>query len=200
MTLLWCISWLLAEPYWEAVPADKWSEQQLSQLLSNSPWAQPAPDTSRGPVPGPPVVIYLASAAPMRQAEEEILRRRFKQKADLYAAAREAREEYLAYLDEHAGKVIVVAVPLSPDALADSAETKRMDKESLLRIGKRKWKATGHFPPTPSDPTLRLIFPREALEGAKEIDVEVYLPSLAGPYRNAQFLVKDLVLRGQPEL
>ena len=199
MTLLVCLSWLLAVPYWEAAPGE-WTEQQLIDLLTNSPWAQSAPDTGRTVSPGPPVVIYLASAAPMRQAEDELLRRRFKQQTDIYAAVRDAREEYLAYLAENAGKVIVVAVPLHPEALADAGETKRMIAESLLKIGKRKWKSTGHFPPTPSDPVLRLIFPRDIPADAKEINVEVYLPSLPGPYRNAQFRVKDLTLRGIPEL
>lgn len=198
---LFLLSWFLAVPYWETVPAGSWTEQQLIDLLTESPWAQSAPDTRRGnTLPGPPVVIYLSSAAPMRQAEEEIIRRRFKQKPDVYAAIHEAREEYLAYINENAGKVIVVAITLDANALADASETKRMEAESILRIGKRKWKATGHFPPTPADPVLRLIFPREVPEGAKEISVEVYLPSLPSPYRNAQFRLKDLMLRGQPEL
>ena len=198
---LFLLSWFLAVPYWETVPAGSWTEQQLIDLLTESPWAQSAPDTRRGnTLPGPPVVIYLSSAAPMRQAEEEIIRRRFKQKPDVYAAIHEAREEYLAYINENAGKVIVVAIPLDANALADASETKRMEAESILRIGKRKWKATGHFPPTPADPVLRLIFPRKVPEGAKEISVEVYLPSLPSPYRNAQFRLKDLMLRGQPEL
>ena len=198
---LFLLSWFLAVPYWETVPAGSWTEQQLIDLLTESPWAQSAPDTRLGnTLPGPPVVIYLSSALPMRQAEEEIIRRRFKQKPDVYAAIHEAREEYLAFLNENAGKVIVVAVPLDANALADASETKRMEAESILRIGKRKWKATGHFPPTPADPVLRLIFPREVPDGAKEITVEVYLPSLPSPYRNAQFRLKDLMLRGQPEL
>ncbi len=196
--LIW-LSWVFAVPFWEAPPST-WTEQQLIDLLSNSPWAQPSLDSRRGTLAGPQVVLYLASAAPMRQAENELLRRRFKQQPDLYAAIKDAREEYLAYLSENAGKFIVVAAPLDPQALADAGETKRMIDESVLRIGKKKWKSTGHFPPTPSDPVLRLIFPREIPAGAKEITVEVYLPSIAGPYRSAQFPVKDLILRGVPEL
>jgi hypothetical protein len=75
-----------------------------------------------------------------------------------------------------------------------------MEEESLLKMGKRKIKATGHFPPTPTDPVLRLIFPKEVPEGTKEITVEVYLPTVPGPYRTAQFRVKDLVYRGMPDL
>ena len=122
------MSWLLAVPYWENVPAGSWTEQQLIDLLTESPWAQSAPDTRPGnTLPGPPLVIYLSSALPMRQAEEEIIRRRFKQKPDIYAAIHEAREEYLAYLNENAGKVIVIAIPLDANALADASETKRME-------------------------------------------------------------------------
>lgn len=199
--MILAFSWLLAVPYWEQNPPEKWSEEQLIELLANSPWAQTSGDGPRaGRSPGPPVVIYLASATVMREAEEQIIRRRFKQKPDLMAAIADAREEYKAYLAEHSGKVIVVAVPLNADALADAEETKRMESESLLRIGKRKLKPTGHFPPTPADPVLRLIFPREIPEGTKELTVEVYLPSVPGPYRSVQFRVKDLVYRGEADL
>jgi len=198
--LLTTIFWLLAAPFWESPPTS-WSEEQLIRLLNDSPWAQTATDNGRATQrPGPPVVMYLASAAPMRLAEEELIRRRFKQRPDLLEAIADAREEYKAYLAENAGKVIVVAIPLDANALADTAESKRMEAESLLRVGKRKWKATGHFPPTPTDPVLRLIFPREIPENGKEISVEVYLPSIPGPYRNAQFPVKDLMYRGLSEL
>ena len=201
MSLLLWISWLLVVPFWESAPAAAWTEQQLINLLNDSPWAQTVADDRPGTrQPGPPVLIYLSSATPIRQAEEELIRRRYKQDRDLIAAINDAREEYKAYLTEHTGKVIVVAVPLRADALADVGETKRMEAESLLRVGKRKIKATGHFPPTPADPTLRLIFPREVPENTKEITVEVYLPSVPGPYRSAQFRVKDLIYRGVPDL
>ena len=195
------ISWLLAVPFWESAPPVEWSEEQLIGLLNDSPWAQTVGDVGRATrLPGPPVLMYLASATPMRQAEEELIRRRYKQQPDLHAAIVDAREEYKAYLAEQAGKVIVVAIPLAAHALSDVGETKRMESESLLRVGKRKVKATGHFPPTPADPILRLIFPRDLAEGTKEFTVEVYLPSISGPYRSATFRVKDLVYRGQPDL
>lgn len=195
------ISWLLAVPFWESAPPVEWSEEQLIGLLNDSPWAQTVGDVGRATrLPGPPVLMYLASATPMRQAEEELIRRRYKQQPDLHAAVVDAREEYKAYLAEQGGKVIVVAIPLAAHALSDVGETKRMESESLLRVGKRKVKATGHFPPTPADPILRLIFPRDLAEGTKEFTVEVYLPSISGPYRSATFRVKDLVYRGQPDL
>ena len=201
MALLMYISWLLAVPFWESAPPVKWSEEQLIGLLNDSPWAQTVGDVGRATrLPGPPVLMYLASATPMRQAEEELIRRRYKQQPDLHAAVVDAREEYKAYLAEQGGKVIVVAIPLAAHALSDVGETKRMESESLLRVGKRKVKATGHFPPTPADPILRLIFPRDLAEGTKEFTVEVYLPSISGPYRSATFRVKDLVYRGQPDL
>ena len=198
---MWWLGWLLAAPFWEAKPPVEWTEEQLVRLLSDSPWAQTVRDDARGTkLPGRAVVIYLASASLMRQAEEELLRRRFKQDADLFAAIHEAREEYQAYLKEHAGKVIVVAVPLDPQALNDASEMKRMLNDSLVRVGRKKVKAEGHFPPTPSDPVLRLIFPRELAAGAKELTVEMYLPSVPGPYRTAQFEFKDLTYRGEPDL
>ena len=202
MALLLYVSWLLVVPFWESAPPVEWSEEQLILLLNNSPWAQTVGDgVGRATrLPGPPVLMYLASATPLRQAEQELIRRRYKQQPDLHAAIVDAREEYQAYLAEQVGKVIVVAIPLAANALADVGETKRMESESLLRVGKRKVKTTGHFPPTPADPILRLIFPKDLPEGAKEFTVEVYLPSIPAPYRSATFRVKDLVYRGQPDL
>lgn len=202
MALLLYVSWLLVVPFWESAPPVEWSEEQLILLLNNSPWAQTVGDgVGRATrLPGPPVLMYLASATPLRQAEEELIRRRYKQQPDLHAAIVDAREEYQAYLAEQVGKVIVVAIPLAANALADAGETKRMESESLLRVGKRKVKTTGHFPPTPADPILRLIFPKDLPEGTKEFTVEVYLPSIPAPYRSATFRVKDLVYRGQPDL
>lgn len=195
------ISWLLAVPFWESIPAVEWSEEQLIALLNDSPWAQTSGDVGRATrLPGPSVLMYLASATPLRQAEEELIRRRFKQQPGLHAAIVDAREEYKAYLAEQTGKVIVVAIPLDAHALADAGETKRMEDESVLRVGKRRVKTSGHFPPTPADPILRLIFPKDLPAGTKEFTVEVYLPSIPGPYRNATFRVKDLVYRGQPDL
>lgn len=202
MALLLYVSWLLVVPFWESAPPVEWSEEQLILLLNNSPWAQTVGDgVGRATrLPGPPVLMYLASATPLRQAEEELIRRRYKQQPDLHAAIVDAREEYQAYLAEQVGKVIVVAIPLAANALADVGETKRMESESLLRVGKRKVKTTGHFPPTPADPILRLIFPKDLPEGTKEFTVEVYLPSIPAPYRSATFRVKDLMYRGQPDL
>ena len=200
MSLLIYVSWLLAVPFWESAPPVEWSEEQLIGLLNDSPWAQTVGDGGRATrLPGPPVLMYLASAKLMRQAEEELIRRRYKQQPDLHAAIVDAREEYKAYLAEQGGKVIVVAIPLDANALSDAGETKRMESESLIRAGKRKVKSTGHFPPTPADPILRLIFPKDLPEGTKEFTVEVYLPSIPGPYRSATFRVKDLVYSGQPD-
>ncbi len=200
---MYAFAWLAllaVEPFWEAKPAAQWSEDQLQRLLSQSPWAQVAGGVERSRLPGPPVVIYLASATPMQEAEAEVLRRRFKQHADAYAAILDAREEYQAYLREQAGKVIVVGVPLDPAALADGGEAKRMKDDSQIKVGKKKVKSTGHFPPTPNDPVLRLIFPRPDTTNVKEIEVELYLPSIPQPYRQAVFPVKDLMYRGRPEL
>ena len=109
------VSWLLAVPFWESAPPVEWSEEQLIALLNDSPWAQTSGDVGRATrLPGPPVLMYLASATPMRQAEEELIRRRYKQQPDLHAAIVDAREEYQAYLAEQGGKVIatISIVPL----------------------------------------------------------------------------------------
>ena len=62
------------------------------------------------------------------------------------------------------------------NALADGEEAHRMEEESIMRIGRQKYKMEGHFPPVPSDPFLRLVFPRAATEHDKAIAFELYLP------------------------
>ena len=74
-----------------------------------------------------------------------------------------------------------------------------MEKECFVRIGKRKLKAVGHFPPTPSDPYLRLLFPRASLAGLKALSFGLYLPGLNRPFHDVELPVKDLTYRGQLE-
>jgi hypothetical protein len=55
----------------------------------------------------------------------------------------------------------------------------------------------GHFPPTPSDPVLRLVFPREVQASDKRIVFRLYLPGLDFPDREVEFAVKDLIYHGK---
>jgi hypothetical protein len=58
---------------------------------------------------------------------------------------------------------------------------------------------TGHFPPTASDPVLRLVFPR-VLPPSGRIQFELYLPLASEPYRGVEFRLNELSYRGAPEL
>jgi len=69
-----------------------------------------------------------------------------------------------------------------------------------MRIGKKKFKMTGHFPPSPRDPYLRLAFPREAQATDKSVVFDLYLPGVPIPYREVEFKVKDLLVNGKLEM
>ena len=66
-----------------------------------------------------------------------------------------------------------------------------------MRVGSKSYKVEGLFPPEPSDPVLRLIFPRAVKATDKSVEFRLYLPGLPFPEREAQFWVKDLSYRGK---
>ncbi len=140
--------------------------------------------------PPPAVQVYLATAAPMRQAEAELARRRGKPLNDEYV-------EYLAH--DGANKLIVAIAYKNLTALADGDEARHMEEESVMRVGHQKFKMEGHFPPEPSDPYLRLVYPRVATERDKNVTFELYLPGY-GPYHEAEFRVRDMIYKGKLEM
>lgn len=172
-----------AAPFWESkAPAD-WSEAQIEQLMHDSPWAQMAD-------PAPAVQVYLATAQPLRMAEDELARRRNKPLND----------EYLEYLrQEGANKVVVAISYKNLTALQDGEEAQHMEEESIMKVGRKKYKMVGHFPPVPSDPFLRLVYPRAVTENDKTITFELYLPGY-GPYHEAEFRLRDMLYKGKLEL
>jgi hypothetical protein len=178
---------LLAAPYWETKPPPEWSEEQLLRLLTASPWAQGIEKLGK--------TAFLATALPVREAERELARRR---KAK---GAEPPDPEFSDFLAEDHGRHIVLAISY-PDIrpLSDAAEARRMVEESILKIGRKKYKMTGHFPPTPSDPYLRMAFPRELAPGDKSLVFELYLPGVGGTYGQVEFRLKELLYQGKPEL
>jgi len=174
---------LLAAPFWETKAPGDWTEAQIGMLLHDSPWAQMAE-------PAPAVQVYLATAHPVREAEAELARRRGKP----------LNEEYVDYLaQEGANKLVVAIAYKNLAALADGEEEHRMEEESIMRVGHQKYKMEGHFPPVPSDPFLRLVYPRAATERDKTITFELYLPGY-GPYHDAEFRVRDMMYKGKLEM
>lgn len=179
---------LFAAPFWESKAPPQWSEEELKEFLSDSPWAQLISD------PAPGVLVFLASARPMEEAELEFARRNGRKAAW-------TNEDYSDYLRENQGKCLVLAIPYSNlNALADAEESRRMEEECILKVGHKKFKITGHFPPVPSDPYLRLIYPRAVGPADKAFSFELYLPGVVNPYRRVEFRVKDLYYKGRLEM
>jgi hypothetical protein len=187
MHVLLPLFFLFAQPFWETKPPEKWSNQEISILRNNSPWAQ-----AIGPEPG--VLVYLATAAPIEEAEGE-LRLRTKN------ALREPDPDYLTYLSENRDKHFVLAIPYEKvRGMEKVEESRKMEEGTVMLIGRKSYKIMGYFPPTPSDPVLRLVFPREVLPTDKKVVFRLYVPNVDFPEREAQFEVKDLLYHGKLEM
>ncbi len=134
----------------------------------------------------------------MRAAETERERRaKDKSPADEDPTA----EEYAEFLRTNSGKYIVLAVGVpNASALDDPKEVKRMERDCVLTVGKKKYPLTGHFPPTAADPWLRLVFPRAVTAADRTLRFDLYLPSVGEPYRFAEFRVEELKYRGRLEM
>ena len=184
MRLLAAVLFFLAQPFWESKPPERWSDREIEAILHDSPWAQ-----SVGPEPK--VMVYLATAAPVEDAEEEARLRTKNPLAD-------PDPDYLDYLRENGGKQFVLAIPeVTLAGLARAGEEKAMEEQTEMVIGGKSYKIIGHFPPTETDPVLRLVFPREARAGDKSVLFRLYLPGVAFPVRETEFRVKDLMYHGK---
>lgn len=176
----------LALPFWQAREPSQWSDLELQQLLSDSPWAQ-----TLGPVP---VVVYLADATPVEEAEREERRRG-------HTRTPQPDFDYTDYLRLHREEILVLAIPYAArTTFGTEAQQKRMEEESEMRAGKRTYKVLGHFPPTEDDPVLRLVFPRRVDPADKSLIFRLYLPGMTFPEREVEFRLKDLEYRGKLEL
>jgi len=173
----------LAQPFWEAKPPEQWTTQEIEELRSDSPWAQ-----KMGP--DPQLRIYLATAAPIEEAEAEA-RVRTKKTLD------EPDPDYLDYLRENRDTSLVVAIPYASRGAFSKIEERRMEDESLMVIGHKTYKMLGHFPPTDADPVLRLVFPREVEATDKTVVFRLYLPGVEWPDREAEFRIKELMYHGK---
>ncbi|MBS1875903.1 MAG: hypothetical protein JSU00_21995 [Acidobacteria bacterium] len=181
----------LAAPFWEAKPPAEWTAGEARGLLRESPWAQLSEVGRNGAEI--PVPVYIATAEPVMHAEDRVR-----------AASKSKGEDpgwtdYRDYLAENAGKCIVLAILVTKkNALLDNVETTRMENESYLFIGRRKYGVKGHFPPSSSDPFVRLVFPREVRDGDKSLRFELYVPGTGAPFRNAEFPLKEMRYQGRP--
>ncbi len=184
MRALLPLLFFLAQPFWETRPPEKWSGLEIDELLHNSPWAQ-----TTGP--SPEVLVYLATAGPIEDAEEELRLRR-------KDPAPEPDPDYAAYLSENREKAIVLAIPYrSANSLGNPDEVHSLEEESVMVVARRTYKLIGYFPPTRSDPVLRLVFPREVQPTDKSVVFRLYLAGISFPEREVQFRVKDLMYHGK---
>ena len=186
---------LLAAPFWEAKAPRDWTDAEIARLLSDSPWARAA--IAQGIVSSLGIQTYLSSALPVQEAEAEVKRRRQIRNRPGPVET----DEYLEFLKEQHGESIVLTVRFpDPTALANGAEVKRMEEECYLQIGRKKYKMTGHFPPTAEDPYLRLVFPRVIGPKDKRIEFNLYLPGAPEPYRLAEYVIAELTYKGKLQL
>jgi hypothetical protein len=190
MRALLPLLFFLAQPFWETKPPETWTDAEIQTIRTDSPWAQ---RTLQGPV----AVVFLATAAPIEHAEAE-LRLRLKKNPHPMP---EPDPDYVEYLSDHRFENFVLAITYPTLAgLGDARENKRMEEESVMLIGKKSYGIVGHFPPTPSDPVLRLIFPRAVKPGDKAVLFRLYLGGLNFPEREIEFRVKDLTYQGKLEM
>jgi len=190
---------LVAGPFWEAKPPVEWSDTELETLLTDSPWAEMV---AAGKANATPVQVYLATAAPIALAETEYeLREKRRRPANAKPVEDPFAEEYQAWLEDNRTSQIIVAVRVggSP-AFSDQREVHHMEEESIMHVGRKKFKMTGHFPPSPSDPYLRMAFPRQVTVNDKAVSFELYLPGVPIPFRAVEFTVKDMLFRGKLEM
>ncbi|HVO99685.1 MAG TPA: hypothetical protein VMT15_16550 [Bryobacteraceae bacterium] len=194
------ILFLLSASIWETkAPAD-WTDDELVRLFTDSPWAQmvEAPGTKESH--GEAVQMYLASAAPMQEAEKE-RERRYLRKANGPVQEDPMAAEERIWMEDNRAEQIVIAIRIQrAQEFDDSREVRRMEDECVMRVGRRKSKMAGHFPPTAHDPYLRIAFPRQMTESDKSVTFELYVPGARPPFRSAEFRLKDMMWKGKLEL
>jgi hypothetical protein len=191
---------MLFASFWETkAPAD-WTDEELLRLFTDSPWAQMAGAAAQVESHGAAVQLYLATAGPMQEAEKE-RQRRYVRKSNRPVEESPMDTEYRLWLEDNRGTQIVLAVriPRTRD-FDDAGQTKRMEEESIMRVGRKKYKMSGHFPPTQNDVYLRMAFPRQVSESDKSIEFDLYLPGVTPPFRTVEFRVKDMITKGKLEL
>jgi hypothetical protein len=166
-------------------PAD-WSAEEVRELLEHSPWATVSRATMGAPMP-----IHLASAEPVIEAEaRERNARRYRVEPGPNF------EEYQGMLSEGHSIVLAVLIP-DPQAMSDAIESKSLERDSMLHIGKRNYRIITSFPPSPGDPYLRYVFPRDVKPGDKSLMFDIYIPGAKFPQRHIEFDLKDMIYRGK---
>ena len=189
---------MLAGSFWEDKPPAQWTDPEISNFLSDSPWAQIVGAPARG-MSAPPLQLFLSSAPTVAEAEKERARRA---KLRLKSAELDTMAEELGvWMEENSTTHIVLTAKIAPNAgFASGADIRKLEEESYMQFGKTKVKMTGHFPPTKADPYLRMAFPRPEIGDEKNLTFSIYVPGLPIPFREVIFRLKDMVRNGKLEL
>jgi hypothetical protein len=183
MRLFLAVLFFLGQPFWETKPPERWTDREIDTVLHDSPWAQ-----TLGP--DPKVLVYLATAAPIEDAELEA---RLNTKNPLA----DPDPDYIDYVRENRGSFVLAISGIPRTALDNPVEVKAMEEQTRMAIGRKSYQLVGHFPPTEADPVLRLVFPRAAEATDKSVVFRLYLPGLSFPDREVEFRVKDLLYHGK---
>lgn len=187
MRALLGLLFLLSQPFWEAKLPQQWTDGEVETMLRDSPWAQIVG-------PSPEVVVYLATAAPVEEAETE-------QRLRGKHPAPEPDPDYAAYRSEHHDENLVLAIPYGPRvSFGSEQERRRMEDQCEMIVAHQSHKIVGHFPPADTDPVLRLVFPRVVKPTDKSVTFQLYLPGIPFPEREVEFRVKDLMYHGKLEM
>lgn len=201
MTAVFLSLAILAGPFWSEKPPAEWTDEDLQQVLTNSPWAKTV--TGQGGLEKmPPIQVELATAGPIIQARAETRRRTDPNpEPDPERPRRTPDAEFEEWLAGNRASHIVLSIQVEDTyAYLDEKEAARFEKESVMRVGRKKVPMTGYFPPNAADPYVRLAFPRQVDLSDKELRFELYLPGVTAPYRTVEFRLDDLVVNGQLEL
>lgn len=183
------VALLAGPPFWETKPAAEWSPEEVQSILDSSPWAQ----LSRGR--SGELRMFLATAKPMQEAEQkERLSKRMRGAND------SSHEEYLAMIREAPDQYVVLAVAAGDrETFSQAGETSRIETDSRLFSGKNQSKPITYFPPSSSDPYLRIVFPRTIDPKAKTLEFAVFVPGQTDPFRRILFPVNKMMYRGKLE-
>ena len=177
---------LAASGFWEQKEPADWTVDEVQSILEFSPWSR----TLRNR--GDPMHVHLGSALPMRQAETR--ERAFQKRVGANTAS---FEEYQGMLNEGIYTVLCVKIN-DREAFSDGNLVNRMQKDTQMQTGGKTYKLITHFPPSASDPYLRLVFPRVSPPG-KSLEFTFVVPGAMDPYRHVAFFSKDMNYRGKLE-
>ena len=187
MHALVALFFLFAQPFWEARPPEQWTYREIETLRTKSPWAQ---DVG----PAPPVLVYFATASPIENAERELRLRGRKPQP-------EPDPDYSGFLNDNRANAFVLAIPYPrPIRFGTAEDQSRMEEENEMVVDRKSYRILGHFPPTPGDPVLRLVFPRQVDPQKKNVVFRLFLPGMPFPEREVEFRPRDLMYHGKLEM